>query len=469
VPQPQPSTDAAEARAAWRALRPTTWGMFALAFMAAFESLAVTTVMPTVAERLDGTELYAFAFAGTVAAGVVGMVAAGRWADRDGPGRPLVVAAATFAAGLVVAGLAPTMPVLVAGRLVQGLGGGALSVVLYVVVGRLYPAVVQPRVFAGFSAAWVLPSLVGPPLAGLVAQHAGWRWVFLGVALLTVPVAAVVLPAVLRVGAPPVTDGPAAGSAHRLAWATLAAAGVLGLNLAAQAEVPWSVVLAGLATVVSLAALRPLVPRGTLRMAAGLPAVIGTRGLLAGAFFGAEVYLPFLLIEDHGFSPTTAGVTLTAAAITWASASWVQGRLGDRLPHARAITVGTVLVALAVVGVTVSAWLHLPPAYVIASWAVSGAGMGLTYARQTVLVLAYSTPGTQGTNSSALTTTDSLGAALSLAVTGLVFNAAGAHAFAPTLAVTAVLAVGSALAATRIRRPAGEAQAEETAATAARS
>lgn len=466
MPQPQPSSDLGEARTAWRALRPTTWGMFALTFMAAFESLAVTTVMPTVAERLDGTQLYAFAFAGTVAAGVVGMVAAGRWADRAGPGRPLVVAAATFAAGLVVAGLAPTMEVLVAGRLVQGLGGGALSVVLYVVVGRLYPAVVQPRVFAGFSAAWVLPSMVGPPLAGLVAQHAGWRWVFLGVALLTVPVAAVVLPAVLRIGPPPEASDAGPQGRHRLAWAVLAAAGVLGLNLAAQARLPWSLVLAAAAAAVSLAALSPLVPRGTLRLAVGLPAVIGTRGLVAGAFFGAEVYLPFLLIERYGFAPTVAGVTLTAAAITWASASWLQGRLGDRLAHARAIRVGTALVAVAVTGTAVSAWLHLPPAFVIVSWAVSGAGMGLTYARQTVLVLAFSAPGTQGTNSSALTTTDSLGAATSLAVTGLVFNISGA--FAPTLAVTVVLAVGAALAATRIRPPAGARQ-TDAAASAARS
>ena len=76
------------------------------------------------------------------------------------------------------------MEVLVAGRVLQGLGGGALTVWLYVVVGLVFPAALQPAVFASFAAAWVLPSLFGPALAAFVAQSVGWRWVFLGVVAL---------------------------------------------------------------------------------------------------------------------------------------------------------------------------------------------------------------------------------------------------------------------------------------------
>ena len=79
------------------------------------------------------------------------------------------------------------MELLVAGRLLQGFGGGATTVALYVVVARLYPPMLHPRVFAWFAAAWVIPSLIGPAGAGAIAQHLGWRWVFLGVALLVVP------------------------------------------------------------------------------------------------------------------------------------------------------------------------------------------------------------------------------------------------------------------------------------------
>ncbi len=229
--------------------------MVALIFMVAFESLAVTTVMPTVSDALDGASLYAFAFAGPLATGVVGH---GRWPVRGataaGRGRPAGGGRAVHGWASSSPARAPSMGVLVAGRLLQGFGGGAMTVALYVVVARLYPAMLHPRVFAWFAAAWIIPSLVGPAGAGAVAQHAGWRWVFLGVALLVVPTTLVLVPALRRIG-PPETPRRAAPRG-RLAWATLAAAAVLGLNLAAQVPLPWSVVVAVGTAVVALVALR---------------------------------------------------------------------------------------------------------------------------------------------------------------------------------------------------------------------
>ena len=436
----------------WRSLRPTTWSLVALIFMVAFESLAVTTVMPTVSSALDGASLYAFAFAGPLATGVVGMVLAGPWSDRSGPRTPLLVAVGLFTVGILVAGSAPTMGVLVAGRLLQGLGGGAMTVAVYVVVARLYPALLHPRVFAWFAAAWIVPSLVGPAGAGAVAQHVGWRWVFLGVALLVVPTTLVLVPALRRIG-PPETRGDAAPRG-RVAWAALAAAAVLGLNLAAQVPLPWAALVAIGTAVAALVALRGVVPPGTLRAAPGLPSVVATRGLVSGAFLGAEVYLPYLLTERYAFSPTTAGIALTFAGVAWAGTSWFQGRLGDRLPHRTAVVVGSVLVAVAVAGVVAVAAGHLPAAVAIGSWTLAGAGMGLVYTRLTVLVLAYSTPGNQGVNSSALSIADSIGAALALALTGLAFSAAADRGpdapFTAALAVAALFAVGAALVGPRV-------------------
>jgi len=428
-----------DASVEWRRLRATTWTMCVLIFLVAFESFAVTTVMPTVSRALDGAALYAFAFAGPLATGVIGMVVAGSWSDRHGPRGPLSVAVALFAAGLVVAGLAPTMAVLVLGRLVQGVGGGAMTVALYVIVARLYPAVLHPRVFGGFSAAWVLPSLVGPAAAGAVAQHVGWRWVFLGVAVLVLPVSLVLLPAVRRIGPP--STAAAASQRGRLAWATLAAGAVLGLGVAVYVSLPWSVLVAALAAAIAIVALRPLVPAGSLRAARGLPAVIATRALVAGGFSGAEVYLPYLLTDRYGFSPSTAGIALTFAALAWAATSWLQGRLGDRLSSRDAIVLGAALLVVAVAGVTACAAAHLAPAVAIASWTVAGAGMGLIYSRLTVLVLAYSAPGSQGTHSSALSIADSIGAALALALTGLAFTTVVASAASPDLPFTASLLV----------------------------
>ncbi|PVZ55770.1 MFS transporter [Arthrobacter sp. H-02-3] len=446
-----------------------TLGACALVFLAAFESLAVTTIMPLVSRELDGASLYALAFAGPLATGVIGMVAAGSWSDRKGPVAPLLAAVGMFVLGLLIAGTAGTMPVLVSGRLVQGLGGGALTVALYVVIARVYPPVLHPKIFAAFSAAWVIPSLVGPFAAGVVAQVAGWQWVFLGVVGLVVPALLLTVPALrglhgtpaaapAAAAAPGAACGEAAavetaggarppGGPAKLALAALAALAVLGLNL--SAEVPGAGgVLAAAAVAVALLAVRPLMPRGTLTARRGLPSVILTRGLASAAFFGAEVYLPYLLVERYAFAPTFAGLTLTGGAIAWAAASAIQGRLGTRLEHRRAVRIGSALVLGAVVLAFVTTVLAWPAAVAIAGWILAGGGMGLMYPRLSVMTLALSTRDTEGFNSSAMSISDSLGGALALAGTGVVFAAfstatTAAASFAGVFALTAVIGVAA--------------------------
>ena len=144
----------------------------------AFEALALTTVMPTIARDLHGESLYAMAFTATLAAG--SSASSGRATSPTGGarGRRCVLGLVLFALGLVGAGLAPTMPVLVGARVVQGLGAGMTSTALYVLVTRIYPPRLHTAILAGFSAAWVVPSIVGPFVAGVIAETIGWRWVF---------------------------------------------------------------------------------------------------------------------------------------------------------------------------------------------------------------------------------------------------------------------------------------------------
>lgn len=447
--------------------RPFLWvtiGTCALVFLAAFETLAVTTIMPLVSRELDGAGLYALAFAGPMATGVIGMVAAGNWSDRRGPAVPLYASAALFALGLLIAGTAATMPQLVAGRLVQGLGGGALTVALYVLVARIYPPQLHPRIFAAFSAAWVIPSLVGPFAAGIVAQVFSWHWVFLGVVGLVVPALAMVAPVLRGHGtASGETRGEAPGATPvapwapgRLAWAALAAVAVMGLNLSAEVRIPGlppaAALLAAAAVVLALAAVRPLVPRGTLTARRGLPSVILSRGMVSAAFFGTEVYLPYLLIEQYAFSPTFAGLTLTLGALAWAAAAAVQGRLGDRLPNRTAVRTGSLMVLGAVVLALATAALHLPAAVVISGWVFAGGGMGMLYPRLSVMTLALSTKDDEGFNSSAMSIADSLGGALALAATGIVFTAftTTAASFAGVFALTAVVAFAAAFVTPRV-------------------
>lgn len=398
-----------------------TIGAVAMIFLAALQALAVTTVMTVVSDDLDGASLYAVAFAGTLATSVIGMVAVGAWSDRRGPVLPLATSVALFVAGLVIAGSAGDMATLVVGRLVQGLGTGGQTVALYVVVARVYPPHLHGRVFAAFSAAWVIPSLVGPALAGAVAQYLHWRWVFLGVAALTMIAFAMVYtrlhslslhtaePSRVPVGA-------------RLGWASLVAAGALALSLAGEAGTWAPVVVVGAVVLIGVAA-RPLLPPGTLTVRRGLPSVILMRGIIAGALFGAEIYVPYLLISEYGFSPVWAGLGLTTAAVLWAVGADLQGRFGDRLGNRRIVLLGTAQLAAATLLATATAVFALPAGVLIAGWALAGGGMGLMYPRLTVLTLAYSTPSDQGFNSSALSISDSIGASAAIATMGLLFVA----------------------------------------------
>lgn len=398
-----------------------TIGAVAMIFLAATQALAVTTVMPLVSSDLDGAALYAVAFSGTLATSVIGMVAVGAWCDRANPVLPLATSVALFVAGLVIAGIAPDMNVLVIGRLVQGLGTGGQTVALYVVVARVYPPDLHGRVFAAFSAAWVLPSIIGPVLAGAVAQYLHWRWVFLGVALLTLLAFTVVFLR-LRGLALQVESPSPAPVVRRMAWASVVAVGALALSLAGAAGPAAPLVTIGALILIVLAA-RPLLPGGTLRVGRGLPSVILMRGLIAGALFGAEIYLPYLLISDYGFSAVWAGLGLTAAALMWAVGAAVQGRYGDRLGNTRVTVLGTVQLTVATLAAAATATWGLPPAVVITGWALAGGGMGLMYPRLTVLTLAYSTAQNQGFNSSALSISDSIGASATIAGMGLAFVA----------------------------------------------
>ncbi|WP_296195656.1 MFS transporter [uncultured Microbacterium sp.] len=428
----------------WRP--PLVWitaGAVALVFLAALQSLAVTTVMPVVSADLDGASLYAVAFSGTLATSIIGMVVTGLWCDRSSPVAPLTACVVLFVAGLVIAGTATTMPLLVVGRLVQGLGTGGQVVALYVVIARIYPPEMHGRVFAAFSAAWVVPSLVGPSIAGAVAEFLHWRWVFLGVAVLTA--LAYTLVALRLRGAPLGIENPRREPVSlRLICSVVVAAGALALGFTAELPIPAPLVI-GVSLVLIAIAVKPLLPRGTLRVGRGLPSVVLMRGMIAGALFGAEVYVPYVLIESYGFSPVWAGLGLTAAALAWAGAADVSGRYGDRLGNRRIAALGVAGLVIATAGVGLFAFAGAPAWTIIVIWAFAGIGMGLMYPRLTVLTLAYSTPTDQGFNSAALSIFDSLGATVTIAVMGIVAVALTGTGleFAAVFAIAAALAVAS--------------------------
>ncbi|MFC4149223.1 MFS transporter [Micromonospora mangrovi] len=437
-------------------LRAMTVGSVALVSLLAFEALAVGTAMPTVARHLDGLSLYALAFGGPFASGVVAMVVSGIWCDARGPRAPMWHGVAWFVLGLLVAGSAPTMGLLVVGRVVQGFGSGLLSVALYVVVGQAYPEALRRRIFAAFAAAWVVPSLVGPALAGLIVEHLGWRWVFLAVPVVAVPAVLLVQPGLRALGTA-VPARPPGGARARIGWAVGAGASAALLHYGGQQRGATAVVAVAVALAGLLACAPRLLPVGFLRARRGLPTVVGLRGLASAAFAGAEVVIPLMLSRERGFSPTAAGLVLTVGAVSWSVGSWVQGRLTPPRSAATLPRVGLACIAAGTATVALAVLPSVPVPLAVLGWATAGLGMGLLYPSLSVLTLALSAPEEQGRNSSSLQLGDSLFAATVLALTGAVLAAGaapGPGSYAATLAVAAGCGVLGVLLAGRVVVPA---------------
>lgn len=400
------------------ALRTPTIGVIITITLFAFEAMAVATALPSAARDLDGLAIYGWAFTAFLIANVVGMVMSGGLCDRRGPRLPLVSGLAGFVAGLVIAGLAPTMPELIVGRAVQGLAGGALITALYVVVGQLYPRHLQPKVIAAMSSAWVVPSLVGPVIAGTLTEHLGWRSVFLGLLPVAVIGAVLLVPSLRQVViVPRATASPMAG---RFGRALAVAVGVATLQQAGAVRSVWAVAPAVVGLLVLGWALTGLLPAGAWRVAPGVAGPVVLRGLLAASFFGMEALIPLSLSEQHGLGPIAAGVPLSFSAVAWAAGSWIQGRerWNDR-HRVRLARVGFGAISIAAVGVAVVTRPTTPEFFVFPVWALAGLGAGLGMSSVSVLLLRFTTDADRGRDSSSLQLSDAVGAALATGFGGI--------------------------------------------------
>jgi MFS family permease len=282
APAPPDGLAACPAGGIWApARRPLTVGLVLAVTFVAFEALAVATVLPVVGRHLGDLRLYGWVFSAFLLASLIGIVLAGTLADRVPLGRPMLAGLALFAVGLVVGGTAPDMPVLVAGRAVQGLGAGVVPAVAYVAISRCYPEECRPRMFAVLSTAWVVPGLIGPAVAALVAAAVGWRWVFLGLLPLVIAAGVLVVLA-LRHVPPPASPGTA--KVPYLAVLGVVAGAGAALASLSSGVVP-VVAAGGIAGGALLAvSLRRLTPPRYLFARPGLAATILSRSLLTCCF-----------------------------------------------------------------------------------------------------------------------------------------------------------------------------------------
>ncbi|GHH45904.1 MFS transporter [Lentzea cavernae] len=424
---------------------PTT-GILLLVTLFAFEAMGVGTAMPTMVRELRGEALYAWPFLANLAASVMATVFSGRLSDRRGPKPAILIGVLLFLAGLVVAGVAENMAVLLAGRVLQGFGVGFLIVAVYVLIAVAYPEDSRPAVFGALSAAWVIPSLVGPAVAGWATEHLSWRWVFLGIIPLVLLGIVLLVPVLRKV--PPHAETPPVRKHLPLA-AVAVGLGVVGLSWGLQHRTWW---LIAVALLLLAPALRILLPKGTLLARRGLPVTILARGLLAGTFFAVEGFIPLTLSVVHGYSPLEAGIPLTLSALGWAGASMWASRHPEIERHTLVRT-GFLFVATGVAAVTLIAPTWGPAFLTPVLWAVAGAGMGMATSSVGVLMMAASPEADRGFNSAALQISDMLFSATMIGLGGVlvVATAPTAGVVVLNLSMAALAVVGAILTGPRMR------------------
>lgn len=430
--------------------RQLTVGMVLTITLVAFESLAIATVMPKVKDDLGGLALYGWVFSGFFLASLLGIVVAGRLADRRGLAMPFAVGLVLFAVGLVVGGLAVSMPMLVAGRVAQGFGAGTIPPTVYAAIGRGYEPHQRPRMFATMSTAWVVPGLIGPAVATVVEHALSWRYVFLGLLPVVAVAAAMAIPALVALGAPTasVATSTAAGAAtgladdrrqFRMVFALVAGLGLV-FGAAAGAPAFLAAVLIAIGVPVAVRSFLALVPKGTLRLAAGIPSAVGVRGILTLGFFAADAYIPLAVVDGRGGTTWLAGAALSVGSVTWAGASWTQARVIDRVGPRRLGQIGFALVS-AGTAVMLGVAQGLPVWIAVPAWAVGCSGIGLAYAPLSVTVLGAARPGEEGAASASLQLTDALGVAVGTALAGWIVATADGRGASVATGTTVVFAM----------------------------
>lgn len=410
--------------------------------LVAFESTALITALPTITDELGGDSLYGVSLAVYTLANMVALIVAGQVADRRGPTSTFVVSIGIFVIGLLLAGAATSMWVVVAGRTLQGFGSGGFSPIAYMLVKRAFPADRQPMMYVFLSAGWVVPSLVAPVFSGIVTEQFGWRWVFFMIVPLAIGVGAVA-------SVPMRHHGAAAGGDDTPSLTLPAVGAALGVGvllLALASGTLWHVVVGGVAgAALGLHSLRRLLPSGFFSGRRGYPAVLTVRVLAAATFIGIDSFLPLAADRIHGATPMVQGFVIVGAALSWTCGQVLAARRPQARPD-RMVRAGFILLATSSLLVAPVLWSGWPLWATFIGWAVGGLGMGVLYNPSTVVAMGYADDGREGLVSGQVRLTDALGFSMMYGVGGAIVAVAdrGAITLQWALGVNFALSFGCA-------------------------
>jgi len=438
--------------------RALTVGIIFVVTAVAFEGLAVTTIAPGLSKDLNGEHLYGWVFSAYLLAQLVGTVITGQWVDRIGPAKPFIVTILVFALGILIAALAPNMLVLILGRILQGYGAGALVNCVYTAITIRFDDSLRPQILAVFSSAYILPGLVGPYVAGVIAEYLSWRYVFWFV------LPFILLSALLTTSSFRGLQVEQTSAKKTSILPSLLLAAGTGILITGLGKIPslYGFILSLTGLILLLFPLKKLLPVGTLAARRGLPATIASRGLFVAAYFGTQTFLVLALTSMFGFSADTAGFAVASAAISWSLAANVQARLDKKDQGAgrrQRVLIGLSCMLLGVSAVVPLAFLASEGfVWVIAilSQIVMGFGIGLAHPTSGAIAFSHAQPGEGGRISADLAVADTFTPAVGIGIGGSMVAIAATSEFSLgfgiflALALQVLIVVISLVAATRL-------------------
>ncbi|MQW88239.1 MFS transporter [Sinorhizobium saheli] len=390
----------------------------------------VTTILPSVVRSIGGLEYYAWATTLFVVASILGAALSPRLLDRVGAGRAYASATVLFVVGTLICATAPAFLLLLAGRFVQGLGGGFLLTLAYAVVRLVYPEVLWSRAIGLISAMWGVSTLIGPAVGGIFAELNIWRaafWALVPVSVVFGTLAIAVLPKGSRNAVEP-SPLPLPQLALLTASVVAVSAGSISVSpLWNGAGLLIAALMAALLVRVERAARARLLPKGALDTDRRLVALFATIALLVTGT-QTEVFIPYFLQVLHGQSPLIAGYLAALMAMGWTLGSMLSaGRSGAA--EIRAIRTSPILllagllVLLFSVPVPGSAGWHLIP--ICVGLLLAGLGIGVGWPHLVTNVFREAPASELGLAAGAITTVQLYATAFGAAAAGMVANAGG--------------------------------------------
>ncbi|SEN80512.1 MULTISPECIES: MFS transporter [unclassified Paenibacillus] len=389
----------------------------------AFEGLAITTIASKMAQSLQGIHLYGWIFSAFLLSQLVGTLVMGQQVDKRGVFTSMLVSCSVFVLGTIVAAVSLNMDMLIAGRALQGFGAGALITCVYTCVTLHYPDALRTQILAAFSMAFVLPSLIGPYVAGLIASYISWRFVFWIVLPLLVLAISLTFRSFRDLQLRQALTGSAQTANSKIIHAILLAIGT-GLLLTGLGMITdWKgIVLTFGGLFIMIPLMHKLLPIGTFTVEKGLPATLVSRGLYVACYFTTESFVILALTEVKGLSSDLAGLLVAAGSLSWSAAAWLQAKLDARdYGHGRKrrvmvgigiMVAGTILVILALIFSSGGIIL------ILISQMITGFGVGLANPTTAAIALQHAESGKEGAMSADLQFVDSFYMGVSIGVGG---------------------------------------------------